>query len=419
LLNKKKKMEESAKTNKSTKLKYIPAFDGIRGLFCIIVISHHLPALYFRTPVAIAWETLHAFFVMSGFLITMILLKEKAKYEFKEYTRVFYLKRIYRIFPLYFAFVFFIVIFGYFTKNMKAFEALQLWPDIKQNWGYLISYTYNLKEIFYLVNHRSPILAHLWSLSLEEQFYIFFPFIVYFLSLKNLRRFILFVIIASPIIRALGLYYLNTNTPETVSGMPEFDKLSYVSWILQHNTLFQLDTLCCGAALAIFDFSWLKKPLIWFYVFFFAFIILLVFNGFSFMNSGLASNFLEAISESNFMGYNYQPIYIFSLGNFLTMLLILVTFEKNNPFKVFENKWIIEVGKISYGMYILHMFVMAIYLLVLKKLHLIPKLDMYKGHFFLELIVVLGYYAVLVFICKLSYKYFESYFLRLKDKIEQ
>jgi peptidoglycan/LPS O-acetylase OafA/YrhL len=188
---------------------------------------------------------------------------------------------------------------------------------------------------------------------------------------------------------------------------------------LQHNTIFQLDTLCCGAALAIFDFSWLKKPLIWFYIFLSAFIILLVFNGFSFMNNGLASNFLAAISESNFMGYNYQPIYIFSLGNFLTMLLILVTFEKNNPFKIFENKWIIEVGKISYGMYILHMFVMAIYLLVLKKLHLIPKLDMYKGHFFFELIAVSGYYAALIFICKLSYKYFESYFLRLKDKIEQ
>jgi peptidoglycan/LPS O-acetylase OafA/YrhL len=302
---------------------------------------------------------------------------------------------------------------------MKAFEALQLWPDLKQNWAYLITYTYNIKEIFYLVNHRSPILAHLWSLSLEEQFYIFFPFIVYFLSLRNLRRFILFVIIASPIIRALGLYYLNANTPEAVLGMPEFDKLGYVSWILQHNTIFQLDTLCCGAALAIFDFSWLKKPLIWFYIFLSAFIILLVFNGFSFMNNGLASNFLAAISESNFMGYNYQPIYIFSLGNFLTMLLILVTFEKNNPFKIFENKWIIEVGKISYGMYILHMFVMAIYLLVLKKLHLIPKLDMYKGHFFFELIAVSGYYAALIFICKLSYKYFESYFLRLKDKIEQ
>ena len=59
------------------KLKYIPAFDGIRGLFCLIIISHHLPVHYSRVPFAFGWEILQLFFVMSGYLITSILLKDK------------------------------------------------------------------------------------------------------------------------------------------------------------------------------------------------------------------------------------------------------------------------------------------------------------------------------------------------------
>lgn len=414
---------EQTKTNlTTTKLKYIPAFDGIRGLFSLIIISHHLPVLFLRVPFSIGWELLQIFFVMSGFLITMILLKEKAKYPFKEYGRRFYLKRIYRIFPLYFGYLFLMVLIGFLTRDIKAFDSIGIWRDLQQNWAYLFTYTYNLKEIFNLTSgvnfNMSPIFTHLWSLSLEEQFYVFFPLIVYFLSEKNLKRLLITIVIISPIIRGIGFYYLNNIIPVSMPEIPMYDKSTFVSWILHHNTMFQLDTLCCGAALAVFKFDWLK-PIRWFYFVLFLFVGLMIINGLLDVHNGLAPSFREAILDIKFLGHNYQPLYIFTLGNLLAMLLILITFEKNNPFKFFEWKFFVEMGRISYGMYVLHFFIMIIYLIILKVTHISPNFTMFYGTFWKEVLAVIGYYALVIFISKMSYKYYESYFLRLKEKLDK
>ncbi|MBX7225994.1 MAG: acyltransferase [Chitinophagales bacterium] len=417
-------MAEQASTRK---LKYIPAFDGIRGVFCIIIISHHLPVLFFRVPFAFGWEILQLFFVMSGYLITMILVNDK-KYAFKEFASRFYTKRIYRIFPLYFFFIFLMLLLGFATKDSAIWnEKAKIWPELSQNWGYLFSYTYNLKEWFNfkhgLPYNISPVFAHLWSLSLEEQFYIFYPIIVYFLSVKNLKRFLVAVVVLSPIIRLLGYNYMNVHVPETLSTIPDFNKKELISWILHRNTLFQLDALSLGGCLALFDFSWIKKPVRVFWGIFVVFLAVVLFNGWSDVQNGIKPNLYEALLEHTVLVSNHQYLYMYTLVNVLMAALIIVTFRENNPFKIFEHKFFIRMGQISYGLYVYHYIVLVLYLAIWV---FGPKIILHKnlinrvyGNVLWEIVFVVGFYIILILISELSFRYFETYFLQLKAKIDK
>lgn len=417
-------MAEQASTRK---LKYIPAFDGIRGVFCLIIISHHLPVLFFRVPFAFGWEILQLFFVMSGYLITMILVNDK-KYAFKEFASRFYTKRIYRIFPLYFFFIFLMLLLGFATKDSAIWnERVKIWPELSQNWGYLFSYTYNLKEWFNFKAGQpyniSPVFAHLWSLSLEEQFYIFYPLIVYFLSEKNLKRVLVLIVVISPIIRLLGYNYMNAHVPDAVSSIPDFDKKQMISWILHRNTLFQLDALSLGGCLALFNTSWIKKPVVMFWGIFVIFLSVVLFNGWSDVQNGYAENLYEALLEHTVLVSNHQYLYMYTLVNILMAALIIVTFRENNPFKIFEHKFFIRMGQISYGLYVYHYIVLALYLAIWV---FIPPMFHYKnlinkvsGNIFMEIIFVVGFYTILIFVSELSFRYFETYFLQLKAKIDK
>ncbi|MBK8673879.1 MAG: acyltransferase [Bacteroidetes bacterium] len=407
------------------KLKYIPAFDGIRGLFCLIIISHHLPVHYSRVPFAFGWEILQLFFVMSGYLITSILLKDK-NYPFKEFASRFYMKRFYRIFPLYFFFIFLCIFVGYFTSSSKFWQDLRMWEDLQINWGYLVTYTFNLKEWFNFKADQmysiSPLFAHLWSLSLEEQFYIFYPLIVFFLSEKSLKITLVSIVILSPFIRLAGFLYMDANIPETYPQIVGFEKNDLIAWILHRNTIFQLDALSLGGCLALFNFDWIKKPVRLFWIIFVVFLVVVLGNAWLDVQNGASSSFRNALMEHTLLGRNYQCFYLYTLVNFLMAALILVTFKQDNPFKIFENKTLIKLGQISYGLYVYHFLVLAIYMyawqVIGRKIH-IKLLPLAANNIFVEIIFVLCFYFILIKLSQWSFKYFESYFLNLKANLDK
>ena len=142
--------------------KYIPQLDGLRGIAILIVLLAHLDYLpifgsakylkYGRTGVDL-------FFVLSGFLITGILLDTK---EFPGYFKNFYARRALRIWPIYYA-----MLILFFSLLPAIFPHHSFHTDWNA-WPYYATYTQNL---FYNFPHSTP-LGPTWSLAVEEQYYM-------------------------------------------------------------------------------------------------------------------------------------------------------------------------------------------------------------------------------------------------------
>jgi peptidoglycan/LPS O-acetylase OafA/YrhL len=206
--------------------------DGVRGLAVLIVIIHNsawiagesrLFVLKLANAVnATGWIGVQLFFVLSGFLITGILLDTKGTPHF---FRSFYLRRILRIFPLYYVVVMLVIVIAPLLAWSPA------WADaIRQShrWAYWL----------YLQNWitTSPgidALSHTWSLAVEEQFYLLWPLVVWFTSRRGLTALCLVTLVVTPFIR-LGL---------RVAGMDQ--SVAYVF------TIARWDALAAGAVVAI------------------------------------------------------------------------------------------------------------------------------------------------------------------------
>jgi peptidoglycan/LPS O-acetylase OafA/YrhL len=157
----------------------IPPLDGVRGLAILMVMLTHYDAFLDRRsfPQHIllsvfdyGWAGVDLFFVLSGFLITGILLRSR---EASNYFRVFYARRILRIFPLYYFSL--LVLFGLL---LPAFHSQgQILPTFPEKLRYLLY----IQNWFIAVQWS----GQYWSLAVEEQFYLVWPLIVYLFGRKR------------------------------------------------------------------------------------------------------------------------------------------------------------------------------------------------------------------------------------------
>jgi peptidoglycan/LPS O-acetylase OafA/YrhL len=211
---------------------HLPGLDGLRGLAILVVLIHNvgwfdepadsLAIKLLRVAFGGGWVGVQLFFVLSGFLITGILLDTKRD---AHYFRSFYLRRILRIFPLYY-----LTLFG-------AFVVLPLLMDLGE-WGALARHI-QIWYWTYLMNWIDaflgtlPGLSHFWSLAVEEQFYLIWPFVVLALSTDRLMR-LCGVLVASALITRLVM--VGWSAP--VEAIYKF-------------TITRWDALACGAAIAV------------------------------------------------------------------------------------------------------------------------------------------------------------------------
>ncbi|MCO5232275.1 MAG: acyltransferase [Chitinophagales bacterium] len=389
-------------------LKYFPAFDGVRGLFCILIISHHWVMPYLQGPFTFMWWLLQVFFMLSAYLITRILLYDKTRMSNIALFKRFYSRRILRIFPLYFLYVF--LIGGLLLLAGTTGEGNQN-PDVlyfKQNWGFLLTYTYNFTEIanhFRDINYiPAPLFSHLWSLSLEEQFYMVIPFAILMLPMQHLKKVVIFFIIFAPFIRWL--------TYDILQGIDQ--DTHWLGLISVRNTLFQMDTLAYGMAVAIFDVGKIKNAIQIFLSVFIVWIIYTFVSAHFIVEAGGAKSIHLAIKEYTFMTFHKNYIFYFTLTNIMCALFVITVVNNTITTRMFSNKPLIFLGRISYGIYVWHYFVM---LLAAGVLHpLIGSHHKYIGNFWAELAMYSFFLALLILIAHLSYKYFESYFIKLKAK---
>ena len=206
-------------------------FDGLRGLVVLVVISHYTDsvawsgwaALAILAETALAAVALDVFFVMSGFLITGILLDSKGS---SSYFRAFYGRRFLRIFPLYYGFlaVYFIVLP---TLWPDTFAGLALRPGQHAfYWLYGVNIAYGLDWTL------GANTGHLWSLAVEEQFYLVWPAVVALCG----RRALLRVCVACLIVAPMAKLVLVQLMPHTLA--------------FHTFTIARIDGLALGALLA-------------------------------------------------------------------------------------------------------------------------------------------------------------------------
>jgi peptidoglycan/LPS O-acetylase OafA/YrhL len=174
----------------------VPLLDGIRGLaISSVLIFHaffelapHTPLEYaIRKTFAPLWFGVNIFFVLSGFLITGILMDSKGA---PHYFRSFYARRTLRIFPLYFATLLCIFL---------LLPALHLLPSqpLSEQIGYW-TYTYNWSAAW---GHGVSGFVHLWSLAVEEQFYLVWPVLLFVTPIRRMRALFLSLLAASFLFR--------------------------------------------------------------------------------------------------------------------------------------------------------------------------------------------------------------------------
>lgn len=347
--------------------KYIPELDGIRGLAILLVVIYHcFPSPFTRG----GWIGVDLFFVLSGFLITGILIDSKTS---SHYYYNFIGRRILRIFPLYY-FILFIVLFllpriskSILPPGFNFYPEHQAWF-----WLYVQNWLYSFKGF-----PQSHLLVHFWSLGVEEQFYLVWPWVVYFFSGRNLIRISIILCVFAILFRSLPSGWLPFEFP-----------YRYL------NTFSRMDDLLIGALIAQLIRSHpnlltrLAIPV--------GIISLAVFLGAIILVRSMSFLNLTAV---------YTPI-----GLMMGSLLILTLSSASRIKNIMKNRLLTQLGKYSYGLYVYHYI---IFILLEYNLNhwLISHFDsLIVRTLLLGLITVIG--AVVISV--LSYHLFEVHFLRLK-----
>jgi peptidoglycan/LPS O-acetylase OafA/YrhL len=207
---------------------FVPELDGLRGLAILLVMTHRLwpragDLAAYNGIAEVGWIGVDLFFVISGFLICGILLDTRDE---PDALRNFYARRVLRIFPLFYLFV---------GTMLVTFPQLTGASYLKQA-GSPLWYLLQLGNIPEGVLHRDPPywLAPVWSLAIEEQFYLSFPWLVRALDRRRLAQALVGFIVLAPIVRIAGLVLF-----------PQLDRFQY------EFTLCRLDTIAMGCLLAV------------------------------------------------------------------------------------------------------------------------------------------------------------------------
>jgi peptidoglycan/LPS O-acetylase OafA/YrhL len=206
----------------------IPELDGLRGLAILAVLIFHLsPArmpLFAAYFVQAGWLGVDLFFVLSGYLITGLLLDSTGQ---KRYYRNFLARRTLRIFPLYYACLVLFCVADYGPWPIQ-------WKEFTNDGGWW--YAGFLGNVPVFIQNKWPrgLMTPLWSLQIEEQFYLTFPFLVLALPRKTLARVLLACAAAAPLLRIGLILAMPANITGTYVLMP-----------------CRMDTLAMGGLIAI------------------------------------------------------------------------------------------------------------------------------------------------------------------------
>jgi peptidoglycan/LPS O-acetylase OafA/YrhL len=368
-------------------MRRVATLDGLRGIAILLVMTIHYFVfepwhLLDRVLVKAAgfgWVGVDLFFVLSGFLITGILVDAKTgQSELWPYLQRFLVRRVLRIFPLYFLFVFGLAIASWVIASNEFF-AVQSWY-----WTYTVNFLIADRAVWSAAPLNS---GHLWSLAIEEQFYLVWPFIVWAVSTKTLLRTCFAIVLGALALRA-ALRFADVSTLAIFVMTPT-----------------RIDTLAMGAAAAclvrLVDTAQL--------------LVLgrraLVFGGVALLCVML---FERSTNQYGFamQTVGYTAISLLSVG--------VIVFALHAParallHRVLAARLLVFFGTYSYALYIVHGFVFHAVDRVFPRINSLPPLAGFLWPWALLKAVLAG--VVSVGLALASWHLIEKKCLALKDKI--
>ncbi|WP_296383831.1 acyltransferase [Winogradskyella sp.] len=353
-------------------MKILPNLDVLRFVLASLVLIQHVALLskalglpsYSGLPVFHkGTEAVYMFFTLSGFLIIRLIYLEKEKGHFS--IKKFYMRRILRIFPLYYL----IVIFGFVFNHL-----------ILPQTGFATDYNYELDNAILLTTFFLPnvyaklyeigaIHQVIWSIGIEEQFYIMIAPFSYFIK----KHWLLNALIAFTVVYMILFHF---------SGIELFEKFRMLYFFLFF-----------GGVISVLDE---KKKL-------------------EFLKT---SKFIPLVIMSLTVLYyttgifNFDNLFLTNLSAMLILGLFIHSISCNNFGITIRNKAVNYLGKVSYGIYMYHISVIYVVLFIFLKVDFLRELNDVVVILLINLFVML----LTVFVSHLSYKYFEMKFLSLKNK---
>lgn len=299
------------------------------------------------------------FFVLSGFLITYLLLKEYEKTNTIK-IKAFYVRRILRIWPLYYFYIMLVIltIYSTFIFDKNLFYYLTLFANIP-----------------FINGAAYPAMYHLWSISVEEQFYLFWPFLFLFLVNKKFIRNLFLIITVFSLVR-IGIWHFQPfSIPALIAVVNRFDCMMFGAlgaFLVFRNSriIFLLNNKI------IQILAWLVM-------------LTLILNIFQFMNSII-------------------EIFIVEL---LTLTIIIGQINIKNRVVNLENKIVSYFGKLSFGIYVYH----PLLIFILAKISFTNSFYEFK-EFEKAVIIFLLVIFFTIMISHISYYKYEVKFLKLKHK---
>lgn len=372
---------------KNSKIHY-KGLDGLRGIAAIAVVLGHIELVkkYFNFsnfydgggPFFLYLGNLAVtfFFVLSGFLITFLLLKER-NLNGTISIRKFYIRRVLRIWPVYYV----LFILGFFVLPKLTFTGMLLPKgiDVESFWN---SFFFNLVLLPNFSKVSNPIAFQSWSIGVEEQFYIFWPIMVY--KIKSIKT--LFLTMVTVVV---GIYLLRSG----VYLNSIFDlKLSFLNSINKFFGESRFDNMAIGGILAIFFFKFPDYR----------------FSLLQKIGVGFSTAFI--LYKQTTIGFGLDNILAALV--FAGLIFWVVNVQK---FLILDHSIFLFLGKISYGIYMYHVVGIIISLNIV--LFLYPD---YNGNGILSILML--YSLVLFFtflISYFSYNFMEKRILKYKEKLSK
>ncbi len=350
---------------------HLPGLDGLRGIAVLLVFAFHE-----RLLVGFGWVGVQLFFVLSGFLITRILVAQSDQ-PAKPFFINFYGRRALRIFPLYYATLLALTALTLTWQLLRSGTSQTAAQTLEQlPWAWLYAMNFLHVQQGFAHDH---VLTHFWSLAVEEQFYLVWPMLIFAIPRKWLVPMLVAVVAAGPVLRAM------TWSLAAACSLNPDDAALVLPWC-------QLDAFAVGGLFAVQPVSNSKRCIPW--------ALLAV------AMIGLGTN---PSPRWWWIGLDGMPVGLVQLTiglsalNALCALIVSAVAFEGLGASTLQDRRLVQVGGISYGVYVFHFPIQAATELAAPHMSLLLKLP-------LDLMLTLAVSAA-------SYRWLEAPALGLKSRL--
>jgi peptidoglycan/LPS O-acetylase OafA/YrhL len=305
------------------------------------------------------------FFVLSGFLITSLLVIEKERFQRISIGK-FYMRRVLRIWPLYFL----IALLSFFVwPHVPALHISQMPDPYTHFWPNILLIFFFLPNVQLQLFRAIPYEAQAWSIGVEEQFYLVWPFMMNFTKNKDKFKRLVIWLLAAYIFIKLAFYLI-----PLITG--RFEILDNLDFYLSN--IFQIDCMMIGALFGLFNFDEKMKKLL----------------------TGKLLQVTAYVLAIGFlaMGYTFGYFYWEVYGLLFGIIIINLVNTETSIINM-EYKWLNYLGKISYSMYMFHVLM----------INVVIRFFTHNPYIIYPLV-----FLFTIIIATLSYEFFEKRFLHFK-----